>query len=126
MKKWLLSIIISAVVFFSCKKADIDKDTFTQPPQFKEFFALSSADNSKFFSSSIEIKKGESVTIIYTIIDAETLEFYENGQWFKRGPVQRFEHAAWQYPECQNSFVFKLSAKNPLGSTSNEISVIVH
>jgi hypothetical protein len=126
MKRWMFLTVLLIPLLFSCKKADID--TYLQIPQFTEFYATSSSyDNSKFFSSSIEINKGESVTIGWTIIDAETLEYYTNDQSFIERPVERYEHAGYGFPEgqIQNSLVFKLVAINRNGMVEKEVKIIV-
>ena len=124
MKKWIALIVLFLPLLFSCKMAELD--IFTDPPRFTEFVAVSSADTGKFFTDKIEINKGESVTITYTIIDAETLDFYCNDQCFIHDPkVSNPVRAGFMFPDCQNFFTFKLVATNRIGSASKKIEIIV-
>ena len=126
MKKWIALIVLFLPLLFSCKMAELDElEIFTDPPRFTEFFA-SSADHTKFFTGKIEINKGETVTVTYTVIDAETLDFYYNDKCFIHDPkVRNPERAGYMFQDCQNSFIFKLVATNRIGSASEKIEIIV-
>lgn len=127
MKKWIALIVLFLPLHFSCKIAELDElEIFTDPPRFTEFVAVSSADTGKFFTDKIEINKGETVTVTYTVIDAETLDFYYNDQCFIHDPtVDNPERAGYMFQDCQNSFIFKLVATNRIGSASKKIEIIV-
>ena len=118
MKKWMIIILLIVICLPSCKKDSTFISTnvsqiFNDVPQIKELFAVTGV-----IIESI----GEMTIVYYTVSDVEWLELWMDNQCFKSGPVEQYVHSSYGFQYFKET-VFKVVAKNPVGTASKEIII---